>query len=118
MGTLGNGMEYEVLETDGVTLLELRGEIDLHASPRLREKLQELTAQSTPKLLLDFAGVEYIDSSGLATLIEYVRECTAFGGQLALCSLQPKVRMVFELVKLDELFKLANSREEGLNALA
>jgi len=69
-------------------------------------------------LLIDFSGVEYIDSSGLATFIEYVRDCAGFKGKLALFGLKKKVRTIFDLVRLNELFVLADSAEAALAVLA
>jgi len=99
-------MEMSLSEKDGLTCLTLAGEIDLHVSTRLRDQLQKLAADRTPALAIDFKDVEYIDSSGLATLIEYVRQVGGFKGKLFLCALQPKVRMVFDLVRLNELFEI------------
>lgn len=98
--------------------LKLSGEIDLHASPLLRAELQARAAAETPCLLLDFTGVAYIDSSGLATLIEYVRESEPFGGKLALFGLQKKIRTIFDLVRLNELFVIADTSGDALAALA
>ena len=109
-------MQIEKLASGSATTLKIDGEIDLHASPALRARLQECIQSKTPALLLDFSGVSYIDSSGLATLIEYVRECSAFGGKLALYGLQKKVRTIFELVRLNELFILSATAEEAAQA--
>ncbi len=62
--------------------------------------------------------VEYIDSSGLATFIEYVRESSSFGGKIALFGLKKKVRTIFDLVRLNELFTISDTREAALAALA
>ena len=103
---------------NGVTTLKLSGEIDLHASPTLRAELQKAVAEKTPTLLVDFTEVEYIDSSGLATFIEYVRECGGFGGKIALFGLQKKVRTIFDLVRLNELFTISETSEAAVAALA
>jgi anti-anti-sigma factor len=113
-----NSVEIRKSEEQGATLLALEGEIDLHASPRLREALQEIAESKAEVLLVDFSDVKYIDSSGLATLVEYVRESKAFNGRLALFGLQPKVKMVFELVRLNELFTIADTKENALAALS
>jgi anti-sigma B factor antagonist len=110
-------MQIRVAQEDNVSTLILEGEIDLHASPALRDELQRLAGEKTPRLLIDFSGVEYIDSSGLATLIEYVRKIAEFDGRLALFGLKPKVRIVFELVKLNELFRLVPDRDSALAAV-
>jgi len=106
-------MQIEKLESETATTLKISGEIDLHASPELRAILQGCAKSRTPCLLLDFTGVEYIDSSGLATLIEYVRESGDFGGRLAIFGLQKKVQTIFDLVRLNELFVITGTAEEA-----
>ncbi|MGC1479676.1 MAG: STAS domain-containing protein [Chthoniobacterales bacterium] len=110
-------MDIKETEQDGITTLAPKGEIDLHASPELREALHEQAEKKVPTLLVDFSKVGYIDSSGLATLVEYVRDSKTFGGKFALYALQPKVKMVFELVRLNELFTIADTREDALAAV-
>lgn len=111
-------MEISKTEEQGASILQLNGEIDLHASPKLRAELHSLVDARTPALVADFSGVQYIDSSGLATLVEYVRDSKPYGGKIALFGLQPKVKMVFELVRLNELFTIADSKESALAAVA
>jgi anti-sigma B factor antagonist len=111
-------MEIAKTEANGATTLKLKGEIDLHASPALRVELQACAADKVPVLLVDFTDVEYIDSSGLATFIEYVREAVAFKGQIALFGLKKKVRTIFDLVRLNELFTITDSAEAATAALA
>jgi anti-anti-sigma factor len=106
-------MEIATVEEDGLTLMKVSGEVDLHASPQLRAELQKVGAKVNRPLLLDFHEVEYIDSSGLATLIEYLRGGQGTPRKLAICGLQSQVRMVFELVRLNELFALLPTVEEG-----
>lgn len=110
-------MQIDKQETGHGTTFKLSGEIDLHASPELRAHLRTCVQGRTRVLLLDFTEVTYIDSSGLATLIEYVRECSAFGGKMALFGLQKKVRTIFDLVRLNELFVLSNTAEEAALAV-
>ena len=73
-------MQWKELTTDGVLILEVSGEIDLQHSPEMRRVLQAHAARRVPALLLDFTGVKYIDSSGLATLIEYYQSSRAYSG--------------------------------------
>jgi anti-sigma B factor antagonist len=110
-------MELSLAEEENASVLKLSGEIDLHASPALRTQLQAIASKKTPRLLVDFSAVEYIDSSGLATLIEYVRQAAAHKGRIALFGLKPKVRTIFDLVRLGELFAIHPTREEALAAI-
>lgn len=111
-------MQIEKIQEADATILKLEGEIDLHASPALRSELQACVAAKVPVLLVDFNGVEYIDSSGLATFIEYVRSGSGHDGKIALFGLKKKVRTIFDLVRLNELFILADSAEAARAALA
>jgi anti-sigma B factor antagonist len=111
-------MEASFEVEQGISLLRLGGEIDLHASPKLREILLQATEDGKLPLLIDFSAVEYIDSSGLATFIEYLRGGNGQPRQMVFAALQPRVRMVFELVRLHELFNLQNSLDEGRKALS
>jgi anti-sigma B factor antagonist len=88
------------------TVIELTGEIDLQHSPALRQTLKDKAASQCPALILDFTKVEYVDSSGLATLVEYVRDAQAFDGKFALVGVGQRVRSIIELVRLDELLKM------------
>ena len=102
---------------DEVPIVSITGDVDLESSPKLREFLKPKSAQKTPKLLLDFSGVNYIDSSGLATLIEYFQSVQSYGGKMALASLSPRVKNVFEIVRLEQIFSLHPDVPAALAAL-
>ena len=88
-------MQIEKSSENDVTTLKVSGEVDLHASPELRSELQSCVSEKTPVLLVDFSAVEYIDSSGLATFIEYLRDAAAYDGKIALFGMKQKVRTIF-----------------------
>ena len=98
-------------------VVAITGDIDLETSPQLRTFLRAKASQKTPKLLLDFSAVNYIDSSGLATLIEYYQSVQGGGGKLALAALSPRVKNVFEIVRLEQIFALHPDVAAGLAAL-
>jgi len=110
----------QITETTEQTIpvVLITGDIDLETSPQLREFLKPKSAKKTPKLLLDFSGVSYIDSSGLATLIEYFQAVQGYGGKLALASLSPRVKNVFEIVRLEQIFTLYPDVPTALTALS
>ena len=106
-------MQARPLHVDGLHILEIEGEIDLAASPDLREILRELSEKKPAALALDFGQVPYIDSSGLATLVEYVRIAREYSGKLAIVGANDRVRTVFELVRLHELLPMHPTLEEA-----
>jgi anti-sigma B factor antagonist len=110
-------MQAHESEHNGLRVVELEGEIDLARSPELRQVLDVHAKEKTPALALDFRGVNFIDSSGLATLIEYCRHAQEFGGKYAIFGLTERVRIVFEIVRLNEILPLYDTIEQARAAL-
>ncbi len=99
---------------DGV-LLELRGEIDLHNSPDVRSALLSVLEQYQPKrLMLSLGQVSYMDSSAIAVLVEALQKLRRTGGRIVLLELQPRVRGLLEIARLDTLFPIAANEEDAL----
>jgi anti-sigma B factor antagonist len=87
-------------------VVALDGEIDLHESPMLMERLNPLIARKLPRIHLDLSRVSYIDSSGLAAFIDAMQRIQAYGGEFALVATRESVRRIFEISRLDQVFKL------------
>lgn len=96
--------------------LALHGEIDMHRSPEIKDLLQPLIQRKAPRILLDLSGVTYMDSSGLAVLIETLQRVLGYGGKLALFGLQESVRNIFEIARLDQVFEIFRDEETALAA--
>ena len=111
-------MEWNEDNEDGVTIVHLKGEIDLHQTPKLREYLQEKIKSNTPALLLDFEKVSYIDSSGIATLIEYYQSALKYSGKMGISATSERVHSVFQLVRLNEIFSFFSTTREGIQTLS
>ncbi len=97
-------------------VLPLDGEIDLHVSPQISASLAAMIKKKPAKLVVDLAGVTYIDSSGLAILIEAMQGVGAYGGKFALAGLQESVRPIFEIARLDQVFQIYPDRAAALAA--
>lgn len=87
-------------------VVALDGEIDLHESPMLIERLNPLIARKLPRIHLDLSRVSYIDSSGLATFIDAMQRIQAYGGEFALIAMRQSVLRIFEISRLDQVFKI------------
>lgn len=88
------------------SILPLEGEIDLHVSPQIGASLAKLIEKKPAQLVVDLSQVSYIDSSGLAVLIEAMQNVSSYGGEFALCGLQEGVRPIFEIARLDQVFRI------------
>ena len=97
-------------------VLPLEGEIDLHVSPQIAGQLSTLIKQKPKQLVVDLSKVTYIDSSGLAVLIEAMQNVGGYGGQFALTGLQEGVRPIFEIARLDQVFRIFPDNASALSA--
>ena len=97
-------------------VLPLEGEIDLHVSPRISAALGAMIDQKPARLVVDLSAVSYIDSSGLAVLIEGMQNVEAYGGKFVLAGLQENVRPIFEIARLDQVFMIFPHVDAALSA--
>jgi len=97
-----------------VTVCRVEGEININTSPELRKAFDSFININAVKILMDFNGVSYIDSSGLATIIELLQRLKKIGGKFRICSMNQKVKNVFEVTKLHKLFEIFDNEEAAL----
>lgn len=93
-------MRLQESAEQGIGVFALEGEIDFHYAPVLRTLLQGKIKQGTRSLILDLTRVDYIDSSGMAAIIEYFRDTTKMGGVLCLAGMNPSLVSLFQVVGL------------------
>jgi anti-sigma B factor antagonist len=97
-------------------VLPLDGEIDLHVSPRVALSLAQMVKKKPAKLVVDLSRVSYIDSSGLAVLIEAMQGVEEYGGIFAIAGMQETVRSIFEIARLDQVFRIFPDVDSALAA--
>jgi anti-sigma B factor antagonist len=98
------GWKLALGDTPGTVVLS--GEIDFSGTPKVREALLKMLAGGAPEISFDMAGLSYIDSSGLALLLEMRRILTESGRTMRITSISPQVRKLFNLTQLGDLFGL------------
>jgi len=96
-------------------LLVVEGSVDIASSPELRGELRVAVEAKRPRIIVDMGGVTFVDSSGLATLIEALQGTKRYDGKLRLCCLTPAVLGVFQLANLDNIFSIFPNRDEALS---
>lgn len=102
--------------TERPNVLPLEGEIDLHVSPTIAASLRAMVQEKPKQLVVDLSRVTYIDSSGLAVLIEAMQNVAQYGGSFALAGLQDGVRPIFEIARLDQVFRIFEDVDAALAA--
>ncbi len=110
-------MQIDSRESQGSTILDVSGDIDLAHSPTMRKALLgEIRDKHTPKVFLNLINVRYIDSSGIASLVEGLKASRDQGSRLILYGLSKTVREVMELSRLQKIFEIYDNEEQALAA--
>jgi anti-sigma B factor antagonist len=107
-------MAFQVNREGDVTVIDVDGQLIVGNRQELKARVLDEVEQGVRKILVDFTDTGYIDSSGLGVLVSLSKKIREQGGELRLSSLNEDLRTLFELTKLDTLFRIAGSRDEGL----
>ena len=108
---------YSAEENAAVTVMEVRGEVDFGeaGADRLCALMHGLVASGARFIVVDLSETTYMDSSGVATLVEVLKRCRRCGCQLKLAGLVERVRNVFEICRLESMFQIYDSEAEALS---
>ncbi len=99
-------LRTEVSEIAGWTVVHVYGELDVATAPQLRELLIDLVGDGANRLVLDLDGVDFLDSTGLGTIIGALKRARTHGGELRLVCAQSRITRLFEITGLDKAVPL------------
>ncbi len=108
-------MHCEIGEYRGNTVILLSGEIDMHSSPMLREKLLGIIRNKPLRLIINFKDVSYIDSSGIATFVEGLKHVKAYQGRMQFSELPQSILEIFSFSKLDKVFEIYANLDDAIS---
>jgi anti-sigma B factor antagonist len=108
-------MNITIRSNRETTILDLTGHIDLSTSPAVRKSMLDCLKR-TDRLAVNLGGVKYIDSSGIASLLEVLKEARKTGKKFVLFGLTVGVREVLQLTRLTGVFEIHNGEEAALAA--
>jgi len=107
-------MNHEVTESQGKSVISFQGDVDLESSPRARSVLLEEVSGGKDVIVV-LSEVTYIDSSGVASLVEAFQKARGRKTIFVLAALSQPVERVLQLAKLDRVFTIRASLEEALS---
>ncbi len=108
-------MKTATRELAETTIVDVAGDIDMGTSPALRKTLLE-SLKKAPRLVVNLREVRYVDSSGIASLVEVLKEARNTGKRLVLFGLNKAVHDVLQLTRLNKIFEIRETEEEALQA--
>ncbi len=104
-------MKYTVSQHKKYSVISLTGEIDLNESPNVRRQILE-NIKKNLNLLIDLSAVEYIDSSGVASLVEGFQTSRTKELHFALLGVSDSAMQVLQLARLDTVFTIYHSLDD------
>lgn len=110
-------MEIHEERIGGACVVTAKGRLDGGASATFAERIGGLITSPNPKLLIDFAGVDFVTSAGLRAVLLLVKKVKAAGGTFALCSVQDSVREVLDITGFTGMFNIHAARADAIAAL-
>jgi anti-sigma B factor antagonist len=102
----------------GVAVLALSGRFDSYAAPAVNAWMSTATERPRARVVVNLSGVDFVDSSALSALVSGLKHCRMGKGELYLCGLQPQVRIIFELTRLNRAFTVFDEEALAVAMLA
>lgn len=111
-------MEIEIKEKDKILVVKsLEKNLEAVNSRDFKTKLVESINEGHHAIVINLSKVEFIDSSGLGSLISILKLLASQKGSLAFCEIQEPVKRIFTLTRLNQVFSLFPTEEEAINNL-
>jgi len=117
ISVVGNeNMEIVEEKVQNIRVLKPVGRIDASCSDQIKDKVLSLIDAGQTCLLIDLGEVDFIDSSGLGTLVSCLNSIKKAGGKLKICDIQENPKQVFEMTRLDRVFEVFDGKDEALDS--
>lgn len=112
-------MKYVIDKRDEYAVIELLVEKLMSSNaPKLKTEITMLSSEGYKSLALDLGHVDFVDSSGLSSILLAKRVCEESGGQLALSGLNPAVKTLIDISQLNEVLNIFPSQEEAIEFIS
>ncbi|HBU11879.1 MAG TPA: anti-anti sigma factor [Clostridiales bacterium] len=99
-------LEISKNETEHVLELKVKGDIDVNTVRQLKKELEEHIERSPMRIVIDCSDLNYIDSTGLGTLVSALKKVQVYGGTIKVEALKPYLIKIFEVTGLADLFEI------------
>jgi anti-sigma B factor antagonist len=103
-------------EVDSHEVVEVRGEVDVHSAPQLRDRLIEVIDAGKSSVVVDLSWLQFIDSTGLGALVAAHNHANTAGAEFRLVCKVDRLLKVFRITGLDEVFRIYPTIEQAIES--
>lgn len=107
-------MEVTLSTRDGFTIASTKGVLDDTAKEPFREKLHPLVGEKGTKLIVDLSGSPRVNSPGIGNMVALNADANTNGSLVVFCNIQPYVKMVVSVTKLDKFFNITSDVDTAI----
>lgn len=107
-------LQVGVQESEGIVILSPVGEVGYHEAPALRTAIKEAFERKPRRMVVNLSGVSYMATPGVATLVEALQISKRTTVPLVLCNLTDRVRAIFEIARLQTVFKIVPDLDSAI----
>jgi anti-anti-sigma factor len=108
---------YTTQDGNTVIVLTPTGRLDITTAWQFRLKLQECISKLSRHVVVNLGQVNFIDSSGLTSLVAGMRDADKVKGSFRICNVHPEAKLVFEVTMMDTVFEIFETEEEALEGV-
>ncbi len=109
-------MQLQMSQINTITILTLTGRFDAYSAPSVETQLKHVSEQAPSYAIVDLSGVNFVDSTALATLVQGMKRCRQANGDVYICGVQQPVRIIFELTRFDSVFRMFSTQAAAVEA--
>jgi anti-anti-sigma factor len=106
---------HRLPDDTAVVVLQPSGRLDITTAWQFRLKLQECIARQSPHVIVNLGQVNFIDSSGLTSLVAGMRDADKVRGSFRICNVHPEAKLVFEVTMMDSVFEIFETEADALS---
>ncbi|BAT55758.1 putative anti-sigma factor antagonist [Nostoc sp. NIES-3756] len=110
-------ISYTTQDGNTVIVLKPAGRLDITTAWQFRLKLQECISKLSRHVVVNLGQVNFIDSSGLTSLVAGMRDADKVNGSFRICNVHPEAKLVFEVTMMDTVFEIFETEEEALEGV-
>ena len=107
-------MRMDLDRERNTAVVSLGNRLDASTAPEFKKFIHELVEKQYVKLVVDFSGVAFVDSSGLGVLVTALRSVSKSGGDIKIAGLSPEIQALFSLTRLDKVFDVVGDAQTAL----
>jgi len=111
-------LETEIKDIDGTKILSVEGEIDVYTAPQFKDAVNKVLAEGQKHLIINMAGITYMDSSGFGTLLSATKRLRPQGGTVSMVKCNRAIDRILKITKLNTVFATYDSVAEAISASA